>query len=453
VSKRRRARAKGPKTISKEGLSGQLGINLIERIVTEMGSRWIPGGANEVGIDGYIELFDPSTRRPLGTTVAVQSKVVSSPENETDASFDYWCKAADLDYWLSNNIPVVLIVSKPASGEAYWAAIQQYFADASRRGSTRVTFSKSDQGLTKNSLDQLLRVAVPKSMVYVAPLLRKETLHSNLLALVDVPPRLFVSGTDCRTGREVWGALRRIKAEADGAWVAWDKKLYSFHDLSEEPWVSICEDGTHESFESTDWSESNDVERQHLFVDLLNRTLRSQLWPTVRFFPNEDCLAMTGKARRLAYQSLKRTSRISVVTAYSTRTADGRKFDRWRHLAFRGQFRRLDGHWYLEITPTYRFTRDGFDVERFHEDRLKGIKRIEGNRAVLSSVMFWADFLKPKDSLFSRQGLPLKFGELATFEIQVGVDDKQWLSRDAVTRAREKLQEKQSLLPELGDQS
>jgi hypothetical protein len=172
VSRRRRPRAKGPKTISKEGLSGQLGINLIERIVTEMGSRWIPSGANEVGIDGYIELFDPSTRRPLGTTVAVQSKVVSSPENETDASFDYWCKAADLEYWLSNNIPVVLIVSKPATGEAYWTAIQQYFADASRRGSTRVTFSKSIQRLTKDSLDQLLRVAVPKSTVYVAPLLR-----------------------------------------------------------------------------------------------------------------------------------------------------------------------------------------------------------------------------------------------------------------------------------------
>lgn len=33
-----------------------------------MESRWTPSGPNEVGIDGYIELFDPATRKPLGLT-------------------------------------------------------------------------------------------------------------------------------------------------------------------------------------------------------------------------------------------------------------------------------------------------------------------------------------------------------------------------------------------------
>ena len=72
------------------------------------------------------------------------------------------------------------------------------------------------------------------------------------------------------------------------------------------------------------------------------------------------------------------------------------------HGISRGQFRFLEGQWYLELTPTYRFTRDGHALERFHEDRLKGIKRIEGNRAVLSSVLFWADYLRPKTTTVLR---------------------------------------------------
>ena len=51
-----------PKTLSSQGLLGQQGVNFIEKIVLDMGSRWTPSGPNEVGIDGYIELFDPGSR-------------------------------------------------------------------------------------------------------------------------------------------------------------------------------------------------------------------------------------------------------------------------------------------------------------------------------------------------------------------------------------------------------
>jgi len=90
----------------------------------------------------------------------------------------------------------------------------------------------------------------------------------------------------------------------------------------------------------------------------------------------------------------------------------------------------LAGNWCLEITPTYRFTRDGYILDRFHEERLKGIKRIEGNRAVLSLVLFWADYLRPKKDLFESDLPPLQFGKLVSFESTVGIDDQDWLSRD-----------------------
>ena len=99
-------------------------------------------------------------------------------------------------------------------------------------------------------------------------------------------------------------------------------------------------------------------------------------------------------------------------------------------MAFRGKFRRLDGQWCLEITPTYRFTRDGYELDRFHEDRLKGIKQLEGNRAVLSCVLFWADYLKPKSDLFDQDDPPIRFGNLLVLDCPVGINDKKWLSGD-----------------------
>jgi hypothetical protein len=99
-------------------------------------------------------------------------------------------------------------------------------------------------------------------------------------------------------------------------------------------------------------------------------------------------------------------------------------------MAFRGYFRQLDGEWFLEITPTYRFTRDGYELDIFHENRLKGIKQLEGNRAVLSCVLFWADFMRPRSDLFASAAPPIRFGQLAALDCAVGVDDKLWLSDD-----------------------
>ena len=63
------ARRRGPRhaeAISASGVTGQKGINLIERIVLDMESRWTPSGPNEVGIDGYVELQIPPRGKPWG---------------------------------------------------------------------------------------------------------------------------------------------------------------------------------------------------------------------------------------------------------------------------------------------------------------------------------------------------------------------------------------------------
>jgi hypothetical protein len=84
---------------------------------------------------------------------------------------------------------------------------------------------------------------------------------------------------------------------------------------------------------------------------------------------------------------------------------------------------------------------------RFHDDALKGIKRIEGNRAVLSAVLFWADYLLLQDDFFAKRDLPLVFGKLAVFDVDFGINDNQWRKRDP-NRLRDKVSANgQSFLP------
>ena len=73
-----------------------------------------------------------------------------------------------------------------------------------------------------------------------------------------------------------------------------------------------------------------------------------------------------------------------------------------RHSAFKGYFLQLDGQWYLEITPTYHFTSDGYTENKFRAERLQGIKRLDRNPAVLGQLRSVADYLSRPRDLFHR---------------------------------------------------
>jgi len=272
---RRPRRRHRSKTISGTGVTGQKGVNLIERVVLDMESLWTPTGALEVGIDGYIELFDPETRKPLGLTLGAQSKVASAIGKDSSPTFDFWCEPADVEYWLAGSMPIILIVSNPASNEAYWVSVKEYFKGWVPGNSTTVTFKKSEQRFDRSSFPALAAIAAPKAGFYLAPPRKAEKLHSNLLRVDAFPERICFADTECRWPSDVWALLRKSHHDPDAGWVLKGKRFISFHDLSEEPWTAVCDEGTVESFPTTDWSESSDPERQHVFVQLLNQTLRA----------------------------------------------------------------------------------------------------------------------------------------------------------------------------------
>jgi hypothetical protein len=117
------------KRILATSILGQRGINLIERLVLQMGFLWTQTGAIEAGIDGIIETRDAGTGEVHNAILQVQSKAVSQFTSETAEGFDYRCRSEDLEYWLHGNAPVILIVSRPETGEAYWVSVKNYFSD------------------------------------------------------------------------------------------------------------------------------------------------------------------------------------------------------------------------------------------------------------------------------------------------------------------------------------
>jgi len=398
-----------------------------------MGSSWSPTGALDVGIDGYIELFDPATHHALGKTLAVQSRVLASFANETDEGFDYYCNERDLAYWLQGNMPVLLVVSRPELSEAYWVSIKDYFSTPERQAARIAHFAKVEQRFDAECLPKLLRIGrTAESGLYLGPVPREERLISNLLPLTRFPEQIWIGATEYRRPQDLFPTLNQCDHHVGGDWVLHDRSVLSFQDLREAPWASICDQGTCEPFNTAEWAFSKDADRRRRFVELLNRTLKDHVYPHMRYWPQCECFAFTGTLEnapvKIRYRALTRDSTMTVVAKYTKkRNRDGHVFTWLRHLGFRRQFRLLDGRWFLEITPTYLFTWDGLRLYRFHQERLRTIKRIEGNRAVLSSILVLAGFLARSDDLLPEKGRQsLVFGGLEDVTLPFGVDDWAW---------------------------
>ena len=206
-----------------------------------------------------------------------------------------------------------------------------------------------------------------------------------------------------------------------------DRTVFSFRRPDEEPFSHIV-DGTAEAIDSAEWADAKSSDTYRNFVRLLNQTLSEMHHRELRrhpkrhylyFRPTEDL-----SERRLSTGKSK-TGRV-VFRAYPDEgdPANARHF---RHHALDHQFVRLDGHWFLELNPTYHFTTDGYRDLPWGAELVKGMKRREKNNAVRALVDVWARYLRGSDDLFSNQDdAPIRFGELETFDVDRGVDERAW---------------------------
>lgn len=420
-------------------MTGQSGINLIEKVVLDMGYVWRATDVMDAGIDGTIEIRNPATGEMTNNIIQVQSKATDIQFTaETPQKFEYVCNERDIEYWRGGNTPVLLIVSRPKDNLIYWVSIKEYFDTPEKIKSRKVLFDKTANCFSKESASDLFKLAVPKSVgLYLDPIQKTEMLFSNLLEIKKFPEYIYVADTTYRDPKNVVAELRQLGADVNYEWILRNKKILSFHDLDQYPWNRICDAGTIENFGVDEWAFSDDSDRENELRDLLTQSLGEILKSKhIRYSRSDKLYHFTAtkslKERKYNYFSTAKKTHRTVFMGYSKRkTSDEPAY--YRHSAFIGKFQKFSEKWYLEITPTYYFTRDGFEGYKFADEKIKNIKKLEFNPAILGQVIMWSTILQP-DPVVNLFDTPkaehIVFGDLLKIQSLYGIDDKKWLPQE-----------------------
>jgi nucleoside phosphorylase len=267
-----------------------------------------------------------------------------------------------------------------------------------------------------------------------------EESFANLIPLRHFPETLYVAPALSKTRKQAWfqlkgGAAAKSTDYVPGAWTLYEGNLYSFVDPERSRLKTIIDLGGLDQFNAQEWAFSPDENKRRLFVHLLNAALREDLWSRgVRYYGDQDVYAFMGRPseppRSLNYANVKLRSTVTVVSHYERRIKSGKVYKYLRHGAFQGRFRFLGNDWYLEITPSYRFTWNGKDLDRYHENLLAGIKRLERNRSVLSQLLTWQSVLRAPWTRVDRSRL-LEFGPLISFSFASGINESSLTAMDA----------------------
>ncbi len=440
------------KYLSRNVIKGQSGINVVEEAVLGMGFKWSPGnGSLDTGIDGDIELVDPATREAKNVLIRAQVKSRGYFEKESNSTFEFACAKPDIEYWLTGNAPVILIFVRFDTRTAWWKCLRSWFSDPARRKIGRIVFDKAADRFDKHTGPALLDMTQQYgSGVYISPKRKPERLVSNLLEVTRLPARLYMAETQYRDSHDLRDALHRRQEWPPKEWFLRDGRLYSIHDLREEPWKSVCDVGTVESIETEEWSQSDSIEQKNGFVRLLEACLSTRIAPMgLSWNKDEECYYYKARndkttgamiPKEVWYKSLQQRASRIVFQEYRSKK-DPTQVAYYRHQGFKSHFIRLDGKWYMEITPRYIFTADGKEPHRFREEYQSKIKTIEGGAAVRGTIVMFASLLQDETGLFAKSYPHLGFGELATTEIGVGIDDELWGKKDELQPSSQTEQE------------
>jgi len=383
-----------------------------------------------------VEIRDPQSGEATNAWIAVQSKGRTTLEKETETSFEFTCTPRDLDYWRRGNMPVLLVVSRPERNEAWWVSVKDYFRnEASRQQSRRIHFDKSANALTAAATGQLLQlVQAAGAGTYFRPAPKRERLHTNLLEVTRLPQLIYWAETTHHDPSEFREHLKTKMQYPPREWLFDNKRIYSVHDLRDEPWASACDIDTVDWVEATKWASADEPREQRLFVWMLNECLRSFAGKIgMRYSKEDDALYfkrtpdLSPRVKR--YRSRRQWAERVVFREYRSKT-DPAKIFYYRHVGFEPHFRRFDGRWCLEINPTYLFTSDGEKMHPYNQEYLAKIKSIEGSGAVGGGVVMFAALLRDREGLFADNYPHLGFSNLVDAELDVGIDDKLWAKDD-----------------------
>ena len=431
------------KTITNNQILGEKGVNLVQSIVLQMGFTWHPSNqAVEAGIDGWVEIRDQSTGEVGNSWLAVQSRALSDPR-EDDSSVKYTCRLKDVEYWMSGNQPVILVVSKPEAQLAWWISVKDYFQGKNIQTERGIVFDKKQNLLSISTADEWKALGSQSGAgTYLRPPRIEESLGSNLIKISRCAEVIYRAKSKLKSQKSV---QEQLKLKVDWPPREWfygeGGCIYSFHDLTKPPWHAVCESGTVTQIATESVAYSDCRVKRRDFVWLLNGCLQTILGRLhMRYSRDEDCHYFkpkgAGIVRTLHYRSRKNKTSRGVVSQHQSKK-DNERIAYFRHDAFSHQFLRFGDAWYLMIEPTYLFTTDGKTLDPYREERLSKIKSIEGDAAVSGKLVMFADLLKDKQSLYDEPYAFLGFDGIEAVRLDTGIDDDAWARIKATSDVEE----------------
>ena len=426
------------KKITDNQILGELGETAVKKLVLEMGMIYEHRGRLEAGIDGLVELRDPSTHAPLGKLLGVQVKstAVGQYLRETADRFDYLLKPEDLAYWRQSNIPVLIVLWRGSDDSAYWKEV----TDAVPGNERLLRFHKTDDAFDNSCTDRLGALTIDRHTpgVFVPPLNVGETAILNMLR-IRLPDEMFLATSPFGSGRDAMPELMKhdnIRHD----WVIRKRRFISFFDPRDYGTTAIVDHDQVEAIDTELLAMNEDLDDRNDTIDLLRRTVEAQLFDRL-YYVHKDRLfyfraIQKNKPLKYSYTSTSRSASARVVSVYRNRKnpeAEGYV----RHHAARFRFERLHDEWFIVIDPTFYFTRDGFQPHRYPETLLSGKKRLERNAAVRGQVIMWQHLLvsssEAQDDLWttSEPGAPrLGFERLPVLQLSRAVPESSWNRTD-----------------------
>jgi hypothetical protein len=134
--------------------TGKIGMGIIQTLVNQLGWSLHPTGDDEVGVDGFIELF--RNAESVNAFIGMQSKCTKTFDGNSINAFVGKIKTRDVAYWQNLNLPLIVIFTNPSQHDAYYI-----LASKIRRSDSNITEISGSQlqKLTSSSLDELLEAA------------------------------------------------------------------------------------------------------------------------------------------------------------------------------------------------------------------------------------------------------------------------------------------------------
>lgn len=384
---------------------------------------WRPNTA-DYGIDGQIEVVDRNSHA-TGRTISVQVKTTAADRvpGEDDRQFTYTCPAKDLDYWLGASEPVLLVRVRLDQQRAWFKRLDTWFADPKRRKNRVVVFDKVDDLLGPGAEHQVAAAATP--IEDPLPLVRSsETLTTNLLKIERFAPMIHWAEAAVSDRGEAWAAMGD-NGSFDGGFILSAGNVYSLSPLT-GALGPLCRTEP-KSFPTSEWHESEDAETRRRFVQLLNFTLRAIHHRELKFHLDKHYVfhvaSPNAEPRKLNF------GKGGGRTVFSIYRDTENKITYCRNYAAYLTFKRFEDQWYLEINPTYHYTRDGEHESPYSAEKLSKMKRLERNATVRGLVTHWARLLTEgqKENLFVTADERIVFGQLATVTVDASIDERAWI--------------------------